>query len=166
MADQVLGIKPKEEAPATGIEGRAVVAEGLSGVFADTYVLLLKTQAYHWNVVGPLFYSLHKLTEAQYQDLFTAGDELAERIRALGYLAPSSLHALLEQSRLQENAGAPDAETMIENLIRDHESTVRRLREVTELADQHHDQVTADMLTGRMTVHEKAIWMLRAITAS
>jgi starvation-inducible DNA-binding protein len=138
----------------------------LSDLLADTYVLLIKTQGYHWNVVGPLFVSIHELTEAHYQDLFAAGDVIAERIRALGYPAPSSMHDMIPLTVVGENTGNPTAEAMIDALASDHEKVVQRLRDVTETAEKLHDHVTADMLTARMAFHEQAIWMLRAIGAS
>jgi len=164
MSD-VLDVKSHVENPDLGIDDRKKLADSLAKIVADTYVLLVKTQGYHWNVVGPLFISLHKLTEEQYEDLFAAGDELAERIRALGYPAPASLHGMIKDSRVAEAKGNPTAEEMVENLVKDHETVVRHLREVTELAEDSHDQGTADLLTDRMKSHEKAIWMLRAIVS-
>jgi starvation-inducible DNA-binding protein len=162
---EVLDVKSHIENPDLGIDDRKRLADSLAKIVADTYVLLVKTQGYHWNVVGPLFVSLHKLTEEQYEDLFEAGDELAERIRALGYPAPCSLHDMIKDSRVAEATGNPTAEEMVENLVADHETVVRHLREITDLAEELHDQGTADMLTDRMKSHEKAIWMLRAIVA-
>ena len=164
MSD-VLDVKSHIEDPDLGIDDRKRLADSLAKIVADTYVLLVKTQGYHWNVVGQLFVSLHKLTEEQYEDLFEAGDELAERIRALGYPAPCSLHDMIKDSRVAEARGNPTAEEMVENLVADHETVVRHLREITDLAEELHDQGTADMLTDRMKSHEKAIWMLRAIVA-
>lgn len=69
---------------------RERLAGALREVVGDTYMLLAKTQGYHWNVSGPLFLSIHELTESQYRDLFEAADDLAERARALGEAAPTS----------------------------------------------------------------------------
>jgi starvation-inducible DNA-binding protein len=165
MSD-VLDVKPQIENPNLGIDDRQRLAAALEGIVADTYMLLVKTQGYHWNVVGPLFVSLHKLTEAQYEELFAAGDEIAERIRALGYPAPTSLRAMIKDSRVAEAKGRPTAEEMVEDLVADNETVVRHLREITDLAEELHDQGTADLLTDRMKAHEKAIWMLRAIVAT
>ena len=163
MNDTVLGTKADIEHPDTGIENRKRLVNGLSGLLADTLVLQIKTQAYHWNVVGPLFVSIHELTERQYENLFEAADEIAERIRALGYPAPSSINDMIPLTGVREDTGNPTAEAMIANLVRDHEIVVQRLRTATEVAEELHDQVTADMLTARMAFHEQAIWMLRAI---
>lgn len=165
MANPALKAKPHVEHPETGLEHRKRLAESLSGLLADTFVLLVKTQGYHWNVVGPLFVSLHRLTEEQYQNLFAAIDDLAERIRALGFPAPSSVSELTKRAEIADDSGKPTAEQMVENLVKDHEAIVRRLREATVEAERQHDLATAGMLTDRMEFHEKAIWMLRAVVA-
>src|SRR3546814_998327 len=91
-------------------------------------ILLVKTQGYHWNVVGPLFVSLHRLTEEQYQNLFEAVDDLAERVRALGFPAPSSITEMVAMAEIVEDTGNPTAEQMVEMLVADHERIVRRLQ--------------------------------------
>jgi len=151
----------------TGIdaEGRRELAEGLGRVPADTYTLYVKTQGVHWNVVGPLFYSLHKLTEAQYAELTEATDKLAERIRALGHPAPASFKQFVELTELEEETGVPSGEAMLRQLIADHETVARRLREVATTSDKANDDVTSDLLTRRLESHEQAVWMLRALPA-
>lgn len=165
MTVQVLQPKTDVTHPHTGIDrkDRKRLANGLSGLVADTYVLLVKTHGYHWNVVGPLFISLHELTERHYEDMFAAIDELAERMRALGYPAPSSFAQMIAQSGLDEESGAPTAAQMIRSLIVDHEKIVRRLRETAAIAAEMQDDVTADLLTKRMDFHEKAVWMLKSL---
>lgn len=165
MANTVFKVRADVEAPETGIDNRKRLATNLSGILADTYLLLVKTHGYHWNVVGPLFMSLHELSEQHYQNLFEAADDLAERIRALGYPAPSSITEMMAFSEIIEDTGNPSAEEMIRTLIDNHEVIVRRLRAAGELAEELKDAVTADMLTERMEFHEKAIWMLKALVA-
>lgn len=48
---------------------RREVAEALSRSVADTDTLFASTQGLHWNVQGPLFYSVHKMTEERYPDM-------------------------------------------------------------------------------------------------
>jgi starvation-inducible DNA-binding protein len=158
-------MKTDVENPETGLEHRKRLAGSLAATLADTYLLLVKTQGYHWNVVGPLFVSLHRLTEAQYQNLFEAADDLAERIRALGHPAPSSITEMISLTQIDEDTGKASAEEMVERLVNDHEAIVRRLREATIAAEELHDAVTAGMLTDRMQFHEQAVWMLRAVIA-
>lgn len=145
-----------------GIGDNRKVATCMANALADSYLVMVKTQGYHWNVAGPLFYSLHKLTEEHYNDLFEAVDELAERIRALGYPAPASITDMIGRSGISEDTGNPTAEEMIENLVQDHETIASRFREYVKVAESVSDVATADMLTNRLAFHEKAIWMLRA----
>lgn len=146
--------------------GRAREIAGLLGeTLADTVALMLKSQVFHWNVVGPSFVGLHKLTEEQYQDLFTAADEIAERIRALESLAPFGSRIMQRTSSLGDELTLRSTEVMLGQLIEDHEAVVRGMRETAEQSDKLDDIVTTDLLVKRMAFHEMAIWMLRAVAA-
>ena len=152
----------------TGItdENRADIADGLRHVLGDTYLLIVKTHAYHWNVVGPLFVSIHELTEKHYENMFGAADELAERIRALGHLAPVNFKSLAGDAGLTEEAEAElTAREMVGRLVEDHERLIRRARALAERAESADDFATHDLLVERIDFHEGAAWMLRAIIA-
>lgn len=140
----------------------AEIARGLSGILADSHVLLGKTHGFHRNVTGPQFGSLHELFEQHYRELFEAIDQIAERIRALGYFAPGSLGRFREPARLEEQDGVPDAAAMLRELAADHEKLAAACREPGELCEKSGDLTTRGMLNGRIGVHEKAAWMLRA----
>jgi len=163
MNHNILEMSPGVEASNTGIKNAEQLATSVAASLADTYVLMVKTQAYHWNVVGPLFYSVHNLTEEHYNDLFKAVDEIAERIRALGYPAPTNLKDMVEISEISEDTGNTSTEEMIANLADDHETAAKRFRKAVEIAEENRDVVTADMLTARMAFHEKAAWMFKAL---
>ncbi|WP_341211143.1 DNA starvation/stationary phase protection protein [uncultured Limimaricola sp.] len=162
MADNH-NVKPSADKVDTGVEKAKQIADGLSQAVADTYRMVFKTHAYHWNVEGPLFYSVHKLTEEQYNDMFQAADEMAERIRALGQLTPSTLKHLEDLSIIKDKAQLPSAVDMCEDLASSHEQVAKRMHDLIELADENGDPVTADMITARSQFHEQAAWMLRAI---
>ena len=165
MTNTVLNMRTDVEHPETGIDNKKLVAMNMSACVADSYLLMVKTQAYHWNAVGPLFHSIHSLTEEQYDNLFEAIDDMAERVRALGYPAPASITDMISLSEIDEDMGNPTTEQMVENLISDHEIAARRFRQSAERAEDVKDIVSADMLTQRLAFHEKAIWMLRALLA-
>lgn len=143
---------------------RAGVVDILNALLADEYLLYTKTRNCHWNVVGPQFSDLHKFFEAQYEELDEIVDEVAERARSLGGRAAGSLAEFSKLTRLKEPPGStPDARQMLANLLADHESIIRILREDLETAvDRHKDAGTNDFLTGLMEQHEKMAWMLRA----
>ena len=140
-----------------GIEAadRKQIADGLARLLADTYTLYLKTHSFHWNVTGPMFNSLHAMFMTQYNELWLALDEIAERIRALGEVAPGSGAQFAKLSSIQEEAGVPDWQGMVQQLVAGHEAFQR--------ADGADDQPTADLATTRMQAHEKTAWMLRSL---
>lgn len=144
---------------------REELSKGLTDILTGTYHLLIKTHVYHWNVVGPMFHSLHVMLEEQYNDLFAAADVIAERIRALGYLAPVN-GAAPADGVLDRDAKASSAHDMVDDLINDHENIVRLMRKAAEGAADKGDAVTEDMLVARLTFHEKTLWMLRAIVTN
>jgi len=162
-------VKPATETvPITiGIDksDRKQLAALLERALANTYVLYAKIQGVHWNVSGPEFYTVHKMTEEQYEDLAASIDELAERIRAIGYLAPTQLARLLELADIKEAQHQPDARAMIETLARDHQVVAKILRDGTKEAEKVDDVFTVDMLTARIGKHEHFAWMLRALAA-
>lgn len=144
---------------------RQRISESLSDILGDTYKLLIKSHIYHWNVVGPLFKPLHELTEDHYNTLFKATDVIAERMRALGHLAPEKLGEAAQFSPAARDVNHSSAADMVADLIATHEKAVKSMRKAATDADDNDDLVTADMLTDRLTFHEKALWMLRAIMA-
>ena len=144
-------------------ETRKKVADGLTRYLADTYVLYMRTHGYHLNVEGPRFHSLHTMFEEQYRDLWASLDELAERIRSLGFYAPGNGKELAAAATLAEaDNDRPDAEGMIRSLLAGTEALVSYSRELIELAGEAGDQGTEDLITARMQTLEKSAWMLRA----
>ena len=164
MPNDALSTVPSETEVNTGVHDTAAVASGLADVLADTYRLVFKTHAYHWNVEGPVFYSMHKLTEEHYENMFTAADTLAERIRALGHLAPSRMDEILNRSKIEDAEGELDAAQMAQDLVQSHERVSRRLHALAELAGKHKDVVTEDLAVARSAFHEQAAWMLRSLS--
>ena len=141
------------------------VSEALSHVLADTFTLYLKTHNFHWNVVGPMFHTLHLMFEEQYNELWLAGDTIAERIRALGCTAPGSYGEFSKLTYLREPEGVLSATEMIAELLRDHETCSRTTRWALSVARTAVDAPTEDLLIQRLTAHEKAAWMLRSMLA-
>lgn len=167
MASTELGPEPTVETIDTGIDNDNTerLADVLADALADSFTLYLKTLGVHWNIVGPAFFGLHKLTQEQYEDLDAAIDEIAERIRALGHVAPAAFGDFESRSALESKTTLSDAKQMIETLIADNETIARRMRDAVRIAEECEDVFTADMLTGRIGKHEQNSWMLRASAA-
>ncbi len=137
--------------------------ELLSVVLADEMALYVKTLNFHWNVRGPHFGPLHELFQNQYEHLASWVDEIAERIRILGEVAPGSMSEFIKLTRIQEEKGHyQDAQKMIASLLKDHETIIRNLRVDIEISDEKYkDMGTSDFFTALIQKHEKIAWMLR-----
>ena len=142
------------------------VADCLNQLLADEYVLYTKTLKFHWNIEGPDFHALHLFLEEQYNSLQTIIDSVAERVRKIGHFASGSMKQFLADATLKEHApvGAV-SESMITELVSDHEALIRRMRTlIDDFQDKYDDAGSADFITGIMEKHEKMAWMLRAST--
>ena len=142
---------------------RNEIAEGLSRLLADTYVLYGKTHGFHWNVTGPMFNTLHLMFMEQYTELWNALDVIAERIRALGVVAPHGGSTLAGLASIKEADQKPAALEMVRELVAGHEAVARTARSVFPVAEAASDEPTADLLTQRLQIHEKTAWMLRSL---
>jgi starvation-inducible DNA-binding protein len=131
-------------------------------VLANSYTLYLKTHNYHWNVTGPSFKSLHDLFEVQYTELALAVDDIAERIRSLDAYAPGSFKEFLELTTLEEAKSGISADEMLEDMINSQTALIASVKDALEAASADEDEVTAGILGERLSVHEKARWMLKA----
>ena len=145
---------------------RKAIAEGLSHLLADAYAIYLKTHNFHSNVTGPMFNSLHTMFETQYTEQWNALDDIAERIRALGFNAPGSYAEFEKLSSIKEEPsqdGVPDWQGMVRQLVAGNEALCRTARKVLSPADKAGDAPTGDLVTQRLQTHEKYAWMLRSL---
>jgi len=138
------------------------VVAALRQVVADTYALIGQTHICHWNVRGPSFFSLHTAFEQQYNELFLAVDEIAERIRALGAFAPGGLSNLARMAGIDEIAEDASAEDMVRHLVKANEKLLADLQKARDLAGEAGDSESEDLMIARIQVHEKTIWMLKS----
>lgn len=141
----------------------SAVAEGLKALLADSYSLMAQTHLAHWNVEGPSFFQLHTAFQKQYEELFTAIDDIAERLRALDVLAPGGLKPLAKLSKVEEfGVSAAPAKDFVAHLIGGHEQAVASAKAVREAAGDAEDLETQDLAIGRIQSHQKTLWMLRS----
>ncbi|AXN34805.1 Dps family protein [Vibrio coralliilyticus] len=144
-------------------QDRVVIGEALKRLLADSYTLYLQTHNFHWNVTGPQFRELHLMLEEQYNALAIAVDDIAERIRTLGEVAPGTYKAFADLSSVSEVDSVPSAQQMVSILVRSHEQVVKTCRDVLKLAQGGDDESSASLVSDRMREHEKTAWMLRSM---
>jgi len=141
------------------------VVDALRQVVADSYAVMAQTHICHWNVRGPSFFSLHPAFELQYTELFGAIDEIAERIRALGALAPGGLGSLASMSTVSEIEEAASAGEMATHVSEANATLIHSLMKARDLAGESGDDQTQDLMIGRIQVHQKTKWMLDSFLA-
>ncbi|MFU8847832.1 MAG: Dps family protein [Opitutales bacterium] len=141
------------------------VVDALRQVVADSYAVLGQTHICHWNVRGHSFFSLHNAFEEQYTELFTAVDEIAERIRALGALAPGGLANLAKMAGIKEIPEDTPADKMVAHLVEVNKTLVGNLQKARDASGAAGDAQTEDLMIARIQVHEKTIWMLESFLA-
>lgn len=135
--------------------------DALKSVLGQTFRLYVQTHGYHWNVEGPNFRQLHVMFEEQYQNLWAALDEIAERIRTQGAYAPASVADLMALAAPEADP-AQSADDMVTRLIAEHEALAATLRSAIGAAGDAADEVSAGILTDRLEWHEKELWMMKA----
>ena len=139
---------------------RDQIINKLTILLADTYALYLKTQNYHWHVIGPYFGTLHPLFETQYRELAEAVDQVAERIRMMGHAAPATFTEYQRLKTIQDGSIDASANQMLLDLVHDHTALLHDIRLALKLAQQDNDEGTVALLADRISAHEKTRWML------
>lgn len=145
------------------VEVRKEMCESLNRLLANEFTLYTKTVKYHWNVVGPHFGPLHELFGKQYEQLQQFSDNVAERIRQLGYMPIGTLKEFMDKATIEQKSGDNPADmVMIKNLLDGHEVIIKQLRQEIELSSKLNDMGTNNFLSDLIEKHEKIAWMLRA----
>ena len=140
----------------------AKLTESLNQVLADSYALMSLTHLAHWNVEGPGFFALHTAFQTQYEEMFVAIDEIAERIRALGTYAIGGLSTLAAKAQMKEFSSPLAQDAYVAALIAGHEKVVADAAKARDIAGDANDPESEDLMIQRITTHEKALWMLRS----
>lgn len=145
-------------------KNREALAEQLSKILADEFMLYSKTLNAHWNIEGPDFHTAHVYLETLYNKQQEIVDTVAERIRAIGHYVPAQLSKYLELTHLSEKTlDKNDSKSLFAELLEDHESIIIFLREnIRPTADKLKAEDISDYITGLLEYHEKTAWMLRS----
>lgn len=138
------------------------ICQELARLQADTFLLYVKTQNFHWNLVDPRFSALHKFFEEQYEELADAIDMIAERIRAVGGKSLGSMQEYLEFTGLEESKDTLSGDEMLKALLKDHEAIVQWLRRAIDQTAEWGDQGSSDLCINRLRAHEKMAWMIKS----
>lgn len=140
-----------------------VVSE-LNLLLADYSIYYQKLRSYHWNVLGKNFFDLHDKFEELYTDARVKIDEVAERILTLRYHPVSSYEKYLKISSIKESTPFKSDTEMVKDILSDHETLLKQMKNALDKATQAEDEGTIDMLGAYIGELEKASWMLDAFS--
>ena len=142
---------------------RKRIYDALEKALADAYALFLKAQNYHWNIVGPEFNDLHDMFQKQYEALFEEIDELAERMRQLGFKVEGTFDRFKDVTSIVPANKDKSAMDMVKDLKESHEEIISTMRAVAKIAMEEKDFATVDFMSDTLQDHEKTLWMLNAL---
>jgi len=136
--------------------------EQMKVVLGTTFAFYLKAHYFHWNVEGPQFPAYHKFFQKIYEDAFDAVDATAEEIRTMDAYAPGSFIRFGELSVIKDEVNIPPAMSMVAKLLEDNEKLIKELEKAQALALKNKCDGLENFLQGRIDVHFKHNWMLKA----
>ena len=151
-----------QTAVALSPNAKAEIVEALNQSVAETAVTTMLAQNFHWNVTGMAFGPLHALFQDIYEDHFTAQDDLAERIKAVGGHAEGTLAGMIKRSKVGEHDGHASDVDMIKAMQVAQETLASTLAGCGQVAADHGDTLTEDLCIARGQTHEKFAWFLRS----
>ncbi len=137
----------------------------LNSVLADEYVLYLATRSYCWNATGPDAPRLRQMLGAQIREIDGRLDRLAWQVGSVGdwtRLGPTEL-AADGRPAVAPGAGLT-VPAMVAGLCDLHDEMILRLKTAVGMCtDRVGDSGTADLLGDLLALHERDLWMLRAL---
>ena len=134
----------------------------LNETFSDNFVNSYRVHSIHFNIVGPEFYSLHRLMKKIYEDSEAIQDDLGELIRALGALAPETIGDILSLADLEDTVTGNTPMDMVTFVLEGQEHMINSYRKLELAATSEGEQDIANFAQDRIRLHKKNAWMLRA----
>jgi starvation-inducible DNA-binding protein len=138
--------------------------KSLKVLVSDVVTFYFMAHGYHWNVEGQDFSQYHSLFADIYEDVYSAIDPIAENIRKLDDYAPFSLKKYMELTTVTFKDVEPSPKAMAKALATANESVIKTLNDSFDKATKANEQGVADFISGRIDMHKKWAWQLRAST--
>lgn len=141
---------------------RQAVVDALTPALVDAQALYSVAQHAHWNVRGPYFCPLHKLFGTIRDAFGKHADTLAERITALGGVAPGLPEQIADNGIAPLTTEEQDGLELVGPLFERVKAWAATAAGAMVAADAQGDQVTLTVLTDVSKHVEKLGWMLGA----
>lgn len=140
------------------------LVKALKTAMADVVTFYFMAHGYHWNVEGQDFSQYHALFAEIYEDAYSSVDPLAENVRKLDDYAPFSLQKFIDLRNVEFKDVDTTPKAMAKSLLKANETVIDTLNKAFKAAEKADEQGIADFLAGRIDMHQKWAWQLRAST--
>lgn len=134
----------------------------LKKVLANTFCMYMLAHKYHFNVEGRNFQQYHDMFKLLYDELWLAVDLIGENIRNLDEYTPYNMSRLQELSDIEDDNRIPTASIMMERLLDANQKVMSSLDDALAKAKVVNNGGLENMLAGRLEIHAKHGWFLRA----
>ena len=138
------------------------VVDKLNQLLINYQVHYQNLRLFHWNVKGPLFFTLHEKFEELYIDAATKIDEVAERVLALDGTPKGSLKNILSNADIESRDDVLEANDMVQEIVNANITLIQNLDEVLKQANRVGDEGTTDIFTSYIQELQKQNWMLNS----
>lgn len=138
------------------------LAKKLNDLLANYSVFYQNTRGSHWNLKGEKFFELHIKFEELYNDLLLKIDEIAERIRTLGFIAEHNYSKYLGVSEIKESTDVIDGFKGVEQILNSFKVTISKQRVILDLSAELNDEGTNALMSDYIREQEKLVWMYSA----
>jgi starvation-inducible DNA-binding protein len=133
----------------------------LNALLADVYALYFKVKNFHWHMSGPHFRDYHLLIDEQADQIFSIGDDIAERVRKIGGTTIRSIGHIARLQRVTDNDQEfVPARDMLLELHGDNRALVESLRSAHEVASKANDYATTSLIEVWIDQAERRAWFL------
>lgn len=138
------------------------VVEKLNQLLINYQVHYQNLRLFHWNVKGPLFFTLHEKFEELYTEAATKIDEVAERVLALEGTPKGSLKNILSNADIESRDDVLEANDMVQAIVNANKILIKNLEDVLTQANKVGDEGTTDIFTSYIQELQKQNWMLNS----
>jgi DNA-binding ferritin-like protein len=153
--------KKKEFSMKNKIKKGSPLTDSLNNLLSNTAVLYFSSHRAHWNVEGVDFREYHDLFGEIYADTYDSIDPIAESIRKLGDF-PIALGDAEDMSAYDDDSATTDARELAMDIYEKNKMYLELVKDAFNVATDSNEQGIANLLAGRIEMHEKWDWQLRA----
>lgn len=153
--------KKKEFSMKNKIKKGSPLTDSLNNLLSNAAVLYFSSHRAHWNVEGVDFREYHDLFGEIYSDTYDSIDPIAESIRKLGDF-PIALGDAEGMSSYEDDSATTDARELAMDIYEKNKMYLELLKESFNVSTDSNEQGVANLIAGRIEMHEKWDWQLRA----